>query len=298
MRSSGLSVALLGALSSVALHALLLAPLLLAGGEHRRPVPDDFATAASGANGDSAMIVTLIEEPDTTGRRASNTLSVAALLVPPSLLTRADARELLEASAILDPEPGSEQRTGAAPVPGDAAITALYGRYLGQITARIERAWIRPRTPVEAGLFACRLRITQDRRGAVQDIKLGQCNGDASWKLSLVSAVESASPLPAPPDPKVFATVLTLGLNSKPYVADASTDGFEPDTPVATAAAAQPPSAEHLQRALEQLRLGRNHPQSGAIDLRIVGTPQETGQPENFAATPPAPPDGTDPRPL
>ena len=71
----------------------------------------------------------------------------------------------------------------------------LFGRYIGQITARIERAWLRPRTPIENAFFACRVRITQDRNGIVQEIELViRCNGTPQWQTSLVQAIESALP--------------------------------------------------------------------------------------------------------
>jgi len=125
------------------------------------------------------------------------------------------------------PSTNEEGDEGSATTEDTREYALMAGRYLGQITARIERAWTRPRTPVVEGLFACRVRLTQDPRGAVQGIDLVRCNGDGSWKRSLVSAIESASPLPAPPDPKVFAHVVTLELRSLPYAAGASADGFE-----------------------------------------------------------------------
>ena len=78
----------------------------------------------------------------------------------------------------------------AAPVDsGDPAGRALlFSRYSGQIQARIERAWRRPRSPVNEGVrpshnssvgspggsgidddsFRCQVRILQDGRGAIQ----------------------------------------------------------------------------------------------------------------------------------
>jgi hypothetical protein len=44
----------------------------------------------------------------------------------------------------------------------------------------------------------------------VQEIEIAQCNGDIRWQTSLVHAIQSASPLPAPPDPKVFSHTLTF----------------------------------------------------------------------------------------
>lgn len=109
----------------------------------------------------------------------------------------------------------------------------MAGRYLGQIDARIDRAWIRPRTPIDSGLFACRVRVVQGNDGRVQEIEIIQCNGDTAWQVSLVRAIQSASPLPAPPDPKVFSRKLILEFHSTPFVPGADAEGFEPEPKMA-----------------------------------------------------------------
>jgi hypothetical protein len=108
--------------------------------------------------------------------------------------------------------------------------SALYGRYMGQIDARIERAWLRPRDPIKEGAFFCRARIEQDASGSVTEITLQHCNGTARWQVSLVHAIQAASPLPAPPDPKVFKTVVHLDFTSQPYSPGSSQEIYE--TPV------------------------------------------------------------------
>ena len=44
---------------------------------------------------------------------------------------------------------------------------------------------------------------------------------------SLVRAIQSASPLPAPPDPAVFTQSLNLELEAEPYAPGHGSDGFE-----------------------------------------------------------------------
>ena len=113
---------------------------------------------------------------------------------------------------------------GSAP---ERIAAALFGRYMGQVTARIERAWIRPRAPVNGREFQCRVRIEQDRLGTVEEVTLQRCNGDTRWQLSVERAIESASPLPAPPDPAVFTRLLTLELSSEAFEPAKSHEGFE-----------------------------------------------------------------------
>jgi hypothetical protein len=70
-------------------------------------------------------------------------------------------------------DPNSEDKTAPPEAAGDQRQHALlYGRYLGQIQARIDRAWVRPRTEISAPRFSCRTRIEQDPQGGVVDIRL------------------------------------------------------------------------------------------------------------------------------
>ncbi|HEY1898814.1 MAG TPA: TonB C-terminal domain-containing protein, partial [Steroidobacteraceae bacterium] len=105
-------------------------------------------------------------------------------------------------------------------------------RYMGQINARIDRAWLRPRTPIGAASFSCRVRILQDAVGNVTEVMLEQCNGDTRWQLSLVHAIDSSSPLPAPPDPDVFSRIVHLGFTAEAYASGRHEDQYEPERTV------------------------------------------------------------------
>ena len=116
----------------------------------------------------------------------------------------------------------------------------LFGRYTGQINARIQRAWRKPRSPINkdstsdaesvaaADTFQCQARIVQGETGSIKEIELTQCNGSSEWQLSLVRAIQQASPLPAPPDPSVFTSELMLGFEAKSYVPGYRDDEYEP----------------------------------------------------------------------
>jgi hypothetical protein len=119
-----------------------------------------------------------------------------------------------------------ESVSTTAEEPGESE---LFGRYMGQVSARIERAWLRPRTPVGTSLFFCRVRIEQDSAGIVREVTLVECNGETRWQLSLVHAIQSASPLPAPPDPAVFRRTFSLTFQSQPYSSEVSAELYEPE---------------------------------------------------------------------
>jgi hypothetical protein len=146
---------------------------------------------------------------------------------------------------IITPQPSfdiaSDTTDSKDAIDGDAssadlqAQAALFGRYLGQIQARVERVWRRPRVSLGADGFDCRIQLRQTRTGEVTEVTLLDCGSELSWQLSLVRAIEGASPLPAPPDPSVFAESLQLKFHSAGYDASGSDDGFEPIRPASAA---------------------------------------------------------------
>ena len=148
----------------------------------------------------------------------------------------------------------------------------LFGRYMGQISARVERAWMRPRSVPTDGFFSCRVQITQDRSGNVQEVTLQKCTDDPQWRVSLVRAIGSASPLPAPPDPAAFSHILTMEFDSDPYVPGASDDGFEPP-PSRTVIATIPASSSPRTVGAVTRRMRAD----GSVDLTITGPPTRGG---------------------
>lgn len=132
-------------------------------------------------------------------------------------------RQLRQAADVVIDVRADEQSTEAAPT------SELYGRYVGQINARVNRAWVRPRSAIGAPTFACNAQVSQDRSGNVQQVRLLRCNGSDRWQRSLVLAIESASPFPAPPDSKVFAANLNLFFAAKRFVAVDGGIGYEPE---------------------------------------------------------------------
>ena len=81
-----------------------------------------------------------------------------------------------------------------------------------QITARIQRAWIRP--PSARVGNDCTLYVTQVPGGEVTERTIGDCNGDEAVRESIQAAAYRASPLPPPPDPSLFER--NLGSYFKP----------------------------------------------------------------------------------
>ena len=224
----------IGAAGSLLLHALFFLSVLLGAQVMKVRRPEVRGVGAARIRSRAAPSETLI----------LLNLSTPVKSRPP-LITKLASAGLLPADlpmTLISPDPlphfahsadhAAENQKAAAPIDrGDAALrAALFGRYTGQIDARIERAWQRPRSPVNRenaalrGLgiresrrgalgdepFQCEVRILQDRQGDVQEIQLLRCNGSVAWRQSLVTAILAASPLPAPPSPSVFSDAITL----------------------------------------------------------------------------------------
>jgi colicin import membrane protein len=87
-------------------------------------------------------------------------------------------------------------------------------RWQAAITARIERAWIKP--PSAQPGISCIVSVTQVPGGEVTAVHVDSCSGgDAALRESVEAAVYRASPLPPPPDPALFERNLILTFEPK-----------------------------------------------------------------------------------
>jgi hypothetical protein len=204
----------LAAFAAAALHLLVIGPAFLADGSLRHPEEQHY-------RGDAADLqwIVLQDSPSKSAARRSS-------LPPPTLM----AVSVTDAAPTL-PSSISPPRSSASGQTDDlSGLGTMYGRYLGQIHARIDRAWRRPRSAIGAPLFQCQVQLDQDRLGRVEQVTLLQCNGDTSWQISLVHAIEAASPLPAPPTPAVFAHHVLIAFRATAYTSGADAELYEPPT--------------------------------------------------------------------
>jgi colicin import membrane protein len=84
----------------------------------------------------------------------------------------------------------------------EAANAGLLNQYIAMIQQAIVRNWNRP--PSARTGLECTVRVAQTPSGTVLSAQVDKCNGDAAVKQSIEAAVLKASPLPPPPDPRVF----------------------------------------------------------------------------------------------
>lgn len=91
-----------------------------------------------------------------------------------------------------------EEEEGTMQARGSPAMA----QYIAMIQQHVQRRWIRPLSTIEG--LQCEVRVAQTPAGVVLSAQVGQCNGDAAVKQSIETAVLRSSPLPPPPDPRMF----------------------------------------------------------------------------------------------
>jgi len=258
-----------GIAATLLLHGFALAPLTWGGHVERHRTPDMEGSSASQHDSNllDSMMVVFTEDSGAIGDPARNdSPSTRPFLLPQPALAKVARPHLTAANLDLSDEP--ENRIPTEANGDEPGRSMLFGRYMGQISARVERAWIRPRSVPSAGKFTCRAQITQDRKGQVQEVTLQECTNDPRWQVSLVRAINGASPFPAPPDLSVFSNLITVEFDSDPYVPGASEEGFEPNMPAfASAVPADSPSRSSPPVG----RTVREVLPDGTVKLTIIG---------------------------
>lgn len=198
------------ALAVIALHALTLVPVLEHAGAAAAP-PPEFGTSG-------AIQASLIDD------RPASAITFPSISGP-----------VLRQIPVNIPEDLSQLNA-------TSDLGALYGRYIGQMDARIERAWQRPRSAIGTAMFQCEVEVWQHRDGTVQTVTLRRCNGTTAWQQSLVRGIHAASPLPAPPDPSLFVHRLILHFEAVAYHGGQPADAYASGPSSASAADGAAPS--------------------------------------------------------
>jgi colicin import membrane protein len=97
-----------------------------------------------------------------------------------------------------------EEEEGVMEARGSTAMA----QYVAIIRQHVERRWIRPPSARED--LECEVRVVQAPGGAVLSAQVTRCNGDTAVRQSIETAVMRSSPLPPPPDPRLFERTLVL----------------------------------------------------------------------------------------
>ena len=233
---------IIGLAGTLALHGLVLQTVLVVNRAHRISPPDVPILGSSqheaGGNPAERLVFISLSGTANSDRGGKDMLAwvKVATKVTPIKVDHLDSLAPLNLETLaLDEEKQSESSSDNDE---SAERARLYGIYSGQIQARVERIWTRPRTPVNdessstktkdaVDYFHCQVQVVQDSDGFVQEVMLPNCNGSPAWQRSLVVAIQQASPLPAPPSSHVFTRSLSLEFTGFPYINGASEEGYE-----------------------------------------------------------------------
>lgn len=187
-------------------HALVVIPML-----HLEPalrhVPEQVAgllRSGTGFSLDRSVLVFIEEEGsapevDRPAPPALDSRGLMHLTLPRFVPTFPELSDIDDAD-------GTANAAEPASIRGDDSAELLR-RYLGQMRARIERAWeVSPERP----RGQCRVVLSQDVGGEILAYQIAGCSLDASAQEALLAAVRRASPLAPPPDARLFLPQVTL----------------------------------------------------------------------------------------
>lgn len=89
-----------------------------------------------------------------------------------------------------------------------AENAGLLSQWAALIEQRVVRNWNKPAS-ARAGI-QCEVKVTQTPGGVVLSVQIDKCNGDAAVRQSIEAAVYRSSPLPAPPDARLFQRAIVF----------------------------------------------------------------------------------------
>jgi colicin import membrane protein len=91
-----------------------------------------------------------------------------------------------------------------------AENSGLLNQYAALIEQRVVRNWNKPASAKQG--IQCEVKVTQAQGGTVLSVQVlaDKCNGDAAVRQSIEAAVYRSSPLPMPPDSRLFQRVIVF----------------------------------------------------------------------------------------
>jgi TonB C terminal len=232
--------AVTGLVGTLLLHTFALQTVFLGTRAHKIRPPElqesGSPTKSEGKPAESLVFIDLPKATSTDNGIVEALASIRAAIKETPLTSPPDPSPPLELEILSLSE---DKPSDSSVESGDGVERArLIGIYTGQIQARVQRIWRRPRSPVTENTgtamathadesFQCQVQVVQDKIGNVQEVLLPRCNGTEAWQRSLVIAIQQASPLPAPPSASVFSNSITLNFLGLSYVAGSPEDEYE-----------------------------------------------------------------------
>jgi len=85
--------------------------------------------------------------------------------------------------------------------------------YVSQIANKVESSWLKPPTAPKS--LSCKVHVNQLPNGEVVGVQVVKSCGDEATDRSVEQAVRKASPLPIPPDARLFDRELEFTFEPK-----------------------------------------------------------------------------------
>src|SRR5665213_1931211 len=179
---------LIGILGTALLHDAFIQSVSFGRRISKPKAPESQESALSkSTTGEESLVLISLPTIANTGSAVntiSSFLNLSKMKIQPHI--SADPPEWLNLETLALSEDATYNPTAGGSEGAEQA--RLFGIYTGQIQARIDRVWRRPRTPVTENVtvknpadadesFQCEAQIIQDIRGNVQEIMLPRCNG-------------------------------------------------------------------------------------------------------------------------
>lgn len=89
-----------------------------------------------------------------------------------------------------------------------AENAGLLNQYVALIQQRVIRNWNKPASARPG--TQCDVKVTQAPGGTVLSVEINRCNGDEAVRQSIEDAVNKSSPLPPPPDARLFQRTIVF----------------------------------------------------------------------------------------
>jgi colicin import membrane protein len=86
--------------------------------------------------------------------------------------------------------------------------SGLMNQYAALIEQRVVRNWNKPSSARQG--IECDVKVAQAPGGTVLSVQIDKCNGDQAVRQSIEAAVYRSSPLPPPPDARLFQRVIVF----------------------------------------------------------------------------------------
>jgi len=219
----------MAALLTILMHVIILGPLAMSGGNHgtRAPLARHAVTNAMQADsGEYVSTVMFFTDHTAMENRHRNAIHPPSSLAAQEPKPTADMLEMIEVPPLqISADEDMRQAVTSSIDPAERAITFV--RYMGEITSRIERSWTLPNKSLDIG-FHCRVQILRDEVGTVKEVTLQRCDAQPEIRLSVVQAIQNASPLPTLPGVSAFSESLTLDFNAETEPTNARRTSVQP----------------------------------------------------------------------